>query len=197
MELPIIPDGLAMAERDIERRFDEAWPKLLGLLCDAAVAALKHLPTVQIAKLPRMADFTRWVYAAAAGGALPFTGEEFLASYEENRKTAFIDTMEAAPFARVVQRLMQGIPVFEGTAEELRLALMEKFKDEIGRFGWANSNQKLGDQLKDMASVIRESGIDVERFRESGGASGGQRRRIIRLTAKTEVGQPVAAVFSV
>lgn len=165
VELPILRK--ASGERDIERQFHAAWPKLLGLVCDAASAALRCLPQVNIEKLPRMADFTRWVYAAALGNALPFDGSRFLLTYEENRKLAFVDTMEAAPFPRAVQRLMEAIPVFEGTAEDLRVELNRKFGTEVSRYGWATSTQKLSNELKDMASVIRESGIVVERFRQS------------------------------
>lgn len=165
--LPVVPAGMAAAEGDVRNQFESVWPKLLGLVCDAASAALRNLPSVKISELPRMADFTRWVYAAAIGGTLPFTGDEFLAIYEDNRKLAFIDTLEAAPFARSIQKLMEQIPEFVGTAEELRLELNRRFGSEISRYPWSMSNEKIGNQINDMGSVIREAGIKLERFRES------------------------------
>jgi hypothetical protein len=189
VELPKLPNIGRLPETEINRLFLRDWPALFGLLLDCAVDALKFLPHVNLPNLPRMGDFTRWVYAAALGGRLPFTGDEFLAVYEGNRTVAFNDTLEAAPFARSVQRLMELIPIFEGTAEELRMALNEKFADEIKRYRWSSSNQALGNEMKDMAEVIRGAGLEVERFRSTDEG----RRRLIRIARVSDAGAPRAA----
>ena len=50
-------------EAQFWREFEEARPRILGALLDAAAAGLRNLPNVTLDQLPRMADFAIWVSA--------------------------------------------------------------------------------------------------------------------------------------
>ena len=50
-------------EAQFWREFEQARPRILGALLDAATAGLRNLPNVRLDQLPRMADFAIWVNA--------------------------------------------------------------------------------------------------------------------------------------
>jgi hypothetical protein len=50
-------------ERNFWRDFEEARPRILGALLDAASGGLRKLPDVKLDRLPRMADFAIWLNA--------------------------------------------------------------------------------------------------------------------------------------
>src|SRR6516162_5466592 len=51
------------SETELWREFERARPAILGALLDAAVHGLRTVGSVQLARLPRMADFTLWATA--------------------------------------------------------------------------------------------------------------------------------------
>ena len=63
--MPHIPDDKRRPEAAVWAEYDGAAPGILALLLDGLVMALKRLPTLQLATLPRMADFARLACAAA------------------------------------------------------------------------------------------------------------------------------------
>ena len=68
------------------RRSNELQPRILGGLLDVVTGAFRELPSVQIADLPRMADFAR--FGEAVGRALGSPANTFLSAYLGNRKDA-------------------------------------------------------------------------------------------------------------
>lgn len=62
--LPTIPASERMTERKFWASFDAAQPRILGALLSAVAGALRDLPQVELAQLPRLADFATWVTAA-------------------------------------------------------------------------------------------------------------------------------------
>jgi len=48
-------------EAQFWRKFEDARPRILGSLLDAATAGLRNLPNVRLDQMPRMADFAIWV----------------------------------------------------------------------------------------------------------------------------------------
>ena len=75
--LPQIPEERRKTEREFWQSFEATRPRILGALLDAVSAALKNEEHVRIDRLPRMADFARWVYASASSAQLPFNAQEF------------------------------------------------------------------------------------------------------------------------
>ena len=81
-------------------------PQLLGALLDAVSAALANEPTVDLAELPRMADFAIW--AAAAAPALGWTPAAFLDAYQANREAANDLTLDASVVSPVLRTWLEG-----------------------------------------------------------------------------------------
>ena len=70
-------------EDEIWDEFERAWPRILGALLDALVRALANVDAVKLERVPRMADFVKWVVAAEPG--LGWEPGAFLDAYRENR----------------------------------------------------------------------------------------------------------------
>ncbi len=66
-----IPDDERRDEKALWVAFEAARPRLLGALLDDVAAALRTLPSVRLARLPRMADFALWSVAAERGRGGP------------------------------------------------------------------------------------------------------------------------------
>jgi putative DNA primase/helicase len=72
-----------LPEDALWEQFEQARPRILGALLDAVSAALRHLSAVRIDRPPRMADFVKWITAAAPG--LGWDDGAFLTAYREGR----------------------------------------------------------------------------------------------------------------
>ena len=71
------------SEDDLWDEFERVRPRILGALLDVVAHAMTNERTVEIAELPRMADFARWT--AAACPALGWDPDRLLAAYADNR----------------------------------------------------------------------------------------------------------------
>src|ERR1035438_5376098 len=72
-------------EADLWREAEQARPRVLGALLDAASAALRHAGDVADAELPRMADAGQWLLAAEWGKALPWPVGTLAGALAENQ----------------------------------------------------------------------------------------------------------------
>jgi hypothetical protein len=70
LTLPVIPERKRRDERDLERAFGQARPRILGTLLDAASCALRNRDTVRLSRKPRMADFSDLGFGRRAGTRL-------------------------------------------------------------------------------------------------------------------------------
>ena len=82
LSLPVISEEQRRTEAELWSAFRDAHQLILGALLDAVSAALRNERTVKLEKLPRMADFARWV--EAAGEALGSPTGSFMAAYDSN-----------------------------------------------------------------------------------------------------------------
>jgi hypothetical protein len=162
-ELDVIEeDDRKDEEMEFWPQFDEAAPRLFGALLSGLSSALRNLPTTKI-KAPRMADFARWVYAAAPGMGLD--PEVVLAAYKRNIAEAAGQAVTTAFAQAVIGLAKKG---FEGSATELAAAL--------GDGPWPKEPTPLKGELRMIAKDLRSEGIHVE-FRKSGS------KRLIALRA--------------
>ncbi|NQT40030.1 MAG: hypothetical protein HQ581_21235, partial [Planctomycetes bacterium] len=168
VNLPNIPEARRRPESDIWREFDQARPRLLGVLCDAVSAALQNLSNTKMAKLPRMADFAIW--ATAAEPAIGLKGGEFLAAYEGNRAAGNELALEASSVGKVVLDFVAGIGVWTGTASELLAELDELADEKTKRLkSWPQTPRSLSNVLKRLAPNLRAVGVEVESGRTGRG----------------------------
>jgi hypothetical protein len=92
--LPQIPEAARQEESRFWVAFQEARPRILGALLDAASLAFRRVRDLHLERLPRMADFAAWAVAAEPG--LELKSGAFLEAYEKNRKDANSLALEAS-----------------------------------------------------------------------------------------------------
>ena len=165
IELPIVLKRLLAG--DVNARFEDVWPELLGALLDLFSEALKALPTVHIdpERRPRMADF------AYLGEALmKANGEQdgaFLRLYDEKRKQGIHRTVDACAVGAALMSYFERRPgCWRGTLSQL-LSLIEPFKRRGD--AWPKSPRALGDVLRRVAPALRQLGFKCETGTKLGG----------------------------
>jgi hypothetical protein len=176
VELPPIPDDRRQTEEMFWANFERDAGAILGGLLDAVVCALARLPNVQLPRLPRMADFARWVVAAEP--ALGCPPGAFLAAYADARAHSHEIVLDAAVIVPPLRTLLlQGAIV--ATATELldRLAGVAG-EAATHRRDWPSTPVVLGRQLTRLAPALRAVGIEVERTHDAEG------RQLLRITAQ-------------
>ena len=112
-----IPAAKRQPETTLLAAFELARPGILGALLDAYAAALRGLPDVRIAELPRMADFA--LFAVAGKRALGLSAGAFLAAYRGNRAEANAQAIESSTVAQAVVALLAEREAWEGTVKDL------------------------------------------------------------------------------
>ena len=186
LTLNAIPDANRRPEAELWARFEKARPRILGALLDALVVGLRRLPDVKLDRLPRMADFAKWVVACE--GAI-FEAGAFMRAYTGNRADAIQSVIDASPVASAIRDLMQGRESWKGTAAELLEELERKAKDSVtnGR-EWPANGQALSRRLNQYMSALRPAGIEIERTKLGGG------QRQILISARPENTREIAPI---
>ncbi len=181
--LPSIPDEKRRPETEVWGDFADAAPGVLALLLDGVATALRRLPELRLAELPRMADFAR--LAAAAAPAFKWTEVDILAAIASNRATAVATVIEADPVAEAVRSLCPEQGELKATAAELLNLINGKVTEETRRErGWPKDATRLSTRLTRFIPALRRAGVDVERSK-SGDRAITIRRATIGFPAPT------------
>lgn len=180
--LPVIHDEARQDERAFWAAFEEARPRILGGLLNAASTALKNASVVKLDKLPRMADFAKWV--AAAEPALPWEPGGFLEAYGGNRSEAMELALESSVIATAIREFLEEINEWEGSATDLHKVLQDIIPEETKKTkSWPKTAPSLAKKLREMATFLRRTGIEVVFFRQPGG----DRRKVIKIYRNSTV----------
>lgn len=180
--LPQIKDAQRKSEKAFWTLFNHAHGRVLGALLTAVLAGLARVSSVQLAELPRMADFAVW--AVACEKALGFAAGSFMARYSEVRKDAnelALDTSPLPPVLRAFAEAEGGS--WQGSASDLLNALtahLQATEDDrtLKAREWLKRADKLSGTLRRYAPNLRATGLDIEFERTSE-----QRSIILRLAA--------------
>ncbi|MBI4498200.1 MAG: hypothetical protein HY689_09905 [Chloroflexi bacterium] len=177
--LPAIPEDQRRTEAAFWRDFETARPRILGALLDAVAGALRDLPSTQLDRLPRMADFALWVTAAES--ALGWPRGSFLRAYAGNREGANDLALDASAIAGAVREFAAEHAAdggWSGSATELLAALNARLAAEKKPpWGWPGNGRALSNALRRIASNLRAAGVSVEFIRLPH-----TRRRVIIIT---------------
>jgi hypothetical protein len=182
--LPTIPEERRRLETDLWSRFRATAPGILGTLLDALSVGLRTLPTVKLARLPRMADFAMWGVACESGLGLP--RGSFMDAYTANRAEANTQALESCPVGPAIMAFMESRIAWTGTSAELLAALESvepesetepNFERKRRRREWPATARALSGALRRVAPNLRAAGIDV-RFTK---AATKKRARLIQL----------------
>lgn len=178
IHLPPIPEENRKDEAQFWAEFEKARPRIFGALLDAVSAGLRNIDSVHLDRLPRMADFAKWVTACEE--TLPWPSGGFMEAYMGNREEAIEVALEGDIVAVAVKNLLEEREEWEGTASEL-LEALEVFIDDTTKRSvvWPKNPRALSNRLRRCATFLRQTGVEVEFLR-----AGHNRQRLIRLKRK-------------
>jgi hypothetical protein len=161
VRLESIHQSRRQAEDVLWAGFEQVAPKVMGALLDTLAGVLQHRDAVQLDESPRMADLAKTMCAAEA--ALGWAPRTFLAAYERNRDLAWELAIEESAIAREIVRLMTNVPLWEGTATELRNALFRNAAQAAhGDSRSLPSPERIGKELRRVAPALRHLGVEIE-----------------------------------
>jgi nucleotide-binding universal stress UspA family protein len=197
-------------EAELEAKYVEARPRILGALLDGLSRALKLLPDLRIDS-PRMSDFAHLAEAFCRG--LGYPEGAFLEALEDNSSNADDVVLAASMIAEPLVGLMRSHNEWRGTARELLERLDRlRFIDSRERYrcittpgpregsvplfdrapnGWPADPTRLSGQLRQIAPALRRRGIEVT-F-EPATRANGHKKMIVLCKSKPEPAPQQAA----
>lgn len=163
IELERIPSYERREDSEIYRDFEADKPKILGAIFNMLSKAKQIYPNVQLNRLGRLADFTRWGYAVAE--ACEIGGENFLNAYLNNQARANQEALDSNPVANAVILFMNQTNLFEGKISELltelnTIAIQNGI--DIKSPLWANEANVLSRRLNELKSNLKKEGIEFQ-----------------------------------
>ncbi|MFG1393717.1 ATP-binding protein [Xanthobacter agilis] len=168
VRLKPIAETARRGEAEMLANWQTAAPRILGALFDAISCGMRRFDSIQLDRLPRMADFAR--FASACEPAFGCEDGTFLSAYNANQSDTIETTFEADPVAVAVRDLIRNdCPSgWHGSATDLLSALNMKASESVKRLKlWPATAASLGNRIDRIAPVLRAQGFIVER-RHSG-----------------------------
>jgi len=164
------------AESELWHEFEVARPRILGALLDALAHGLRTRHRLRLDRLPRMADFALW---ATACETACWSSGTFLKAYNENRRRAIEDTLEADPIAACVRTIMANQARWSGTASDLLRAAIGDDQLRGNGKNWPKNPRALAGRLRRSQPFLRALGIELGFTRE-----GREGKRVIKITSR-------------
>ncbi len=156
--LDLIPEEDRADEETFWGSWAEAHPKLLGAVLDLAVVVVAALPTVELTKKPRMADFGRILAAVDAE-----LGTDALARYARQATDLAAESLSSDPFAARIQVVVT--ETFRGTSAAL-LKLVRPTDPSGGEWTppkeWPKDARAATGRIRRLAPAFRKIGWGVE-----------------------------------
>jgi putative DNA primase/helicase len=187
--LDVISGERRRPKEEIWREFECERPKILGALLNASSAALRNIDAVKLQSYARMADFEKWVVAAAPGLGWD-DPNEFLEVFRQNRKGAADAVFEADEVAVATFDFINSdhwrprdppddpdgaiIPsdpvVWKGSATQLLSALNARIGEKRAKErGWPQSASALSNRIERAGPPLRLKGCEVVKDRDAAG----------------------------
>lgn len=176
--LPLHPidDEQRISEAEIWEKFEAMRPEILGCILDAVTVALHNRDRPAPARLPRMADFAKWVMAT--DDTLGFEPREFAAAMQENRDESNDVALEGSSVGEAIMMMMRDKDQYEGTMSELLEELNRpSYRLMQGSLDWPKMGRTLANQLERISPLLHEKGITMMKFKA-------HRGRLVRLSRR-------------
>ena len=166
LNLPPIDDHNRRREDEFWPAFHEDQPKIFGGLLDAIVGGLRELPSIKLAKLPRMADFA--AFGEAVGRTLRWPDGTFIADYDDSRRESTATHLEDSLVANVLLSNSHRLDGWSGTASELLSMLARAVGGRSAASAhWPKSPARLTNELRRIAPQLRMHGLTITFERKS------------------------------
>jgi hypothetical protein len=158
--LPVIPEDQRRTEARLWSQFGKVKARILGALLDAIAAGLRNRPKVRLKRLPRMADFAKWIVACEP--ALGWEPDTFLDAYQANVHSANALVLESSPVTRYLIEVVRDVGEWKGTATELLAALERNAStQDMDLESWPKTARGLAGVLRRLAPNLRRDGLDI------------------------------------
>jgi hypothetical protein len=146
-------------ESELMKAFEQAKPTILGGMFDALSKAMANYSTLNLEKLPRMADFAKWGNLIAE--ALGEKGSDFIKAYSSNQKIQNSEVVKNDTLAQAVISLMGTNDKWEGTVKEAFKALKGTAQPDREDNSFPVSSNKLRGHLERIKVTLEAEGIKV------------------------------------
>lgn len=166
---------------ELQRRFQDLAPRVLGALCRAVSATLSSSEDIATEDV-RMADAL--MFASAAEQALGFEKGAILDAYKRQLDRRRQRLLEALPVVDVVLRFVDEKGPWEGTWPALLCGLDELAGDSRSFRDWPKSTRQLSNIIYGAQDLLAEEGVGLDRWRD-GTKSNRRGIRLYRLDGTT------------
>ena len=161
IQLERIPEEERKTEAEVNRKFEQDKPMILGGIFKVLQKAMNIYPSVKLDKLPRLADFAKWGYAIAEA-IEEGNGKKFLQAYERNRLVFNDEVIQTHPVSAVITMFMQSKKEWHGPIATLlseldRIAANQRIDMLDKRY--PKSSSSLSRRLKEVQSNLKDIGI--------------------------------------
>ena len=168
-------DRIAEEEREEElalwETFSDDLPVIMGGIFSILSKAMRIHPTINLDRLPRMADFARWGYSIAEAME-GYDGEDFLRAYYKNIDYSNECTINEDPTAATIVVFMRNQSSWQGYISNLYRKLQEVAASEcidIKAYRWPKAAHILTRRLKEVRSNLEKVGITFDTSHDGGG----------------------------
>ncbi|MGA2061077.1 MAG: hypothetical protein ABSG67_11395, partial [Thermoguttaceae bacterium] len=142
-------------EAELERDFNLARPKILGVIYSALSAALYNLPTTKLSEKTRLVDVCMWMQAAEIATGLE--AGSILKAYLDTRTSSIDESLSSALAVGIIALTED----FTGTGKELAVKLGIDCKKDI-------EVQTMVDELRRLQTALESKNIFIS-FKRSDG----------------------------
>jgi hypothetical protein len=174
-------DSERLSEDAYWAAFEEARPRLLGVLCDTLAAGMRKLPSIPKDGWPRMTTFCRW--GTACEEALGFKSGDFMMAYTLNQLAATKSSLDSHS---IYAPLLECLDLEGGKLDLPATRLLENLRwrsaEAWKAHDWPKKAHFLSSQLKRMQPGLAAMGIKVTFMRRND-------QRHIRIEREPEASQ--------
>jgi len=168
LKLSAIDENDRREEADMEVGFKKAQPAILAGIMDGLVSILANLDSVELEKLPRMADFAKRISAAEVGGALPWEKGAFMEAYWENINATIQIGLDNDLVAPVLLEHLEDDAYWSGSTSDLLKCLNDLASEELRRLKyWPKAANSLSAKLTRLAPGLRTAGYGFDKDEDS------------------------------
>jgi hypothetical protein len=166
---PVIDANSRKPEKELLNSFNTQKPMILGELCNALSASLRNKKK-EYARLPRMADFAKFV--SGTEEELGWKKDSFVDAMNANRMEALEEMNEYDSLLSLILELGRKNKnlafIFNGTAEHLFERLIEMIPGKLQKSAFPGSPATLSKKLNGLKPVLREMGIVIKNNKSNG-----------------------------
>jgi energy-coupling factor transporter ATP-binding protein EcfA2 len=155
-------DGKRLSGTDLQRKYEEMKPKLIGGIFDVLVKAIQIRPTLECKTNFRMQDFALW--GAACAEALGIGADRYTQALDTAMRHRAFDAIYSSNAGRLLLDFLEEAESFEGSATEL-LAKLREHRNKSEYYDGdiiANSPNGLSKKLRQLENSLLEVGIRLD-----------------------------------